>query len=146
MKAKSFVIRKAKAKDYSACLPLLTLLHHGDIGPEFKSVFHECVKTGLVLICEQSGKTAGVLVGNYSLDLDCEGVAAKMDAIIVDKRFRRTGIGKKLAERFIRLSRKRGCKVVKSRVNRKNRVAQKFHENLGFFVADTFEYILDFQG
>jgi hypothetical protein len=30
-------IRNAKDGDYSRCLPLLTLLYHGDIGTDFKN-------------------------------------------------------------------------------------------------------------
>ena len=148
MTSKVFAIRKAGSGDYSTCLPLLTLLYHNDIGPNFKDTFDDFVKCDdcVILVSESGGNVVGILIGSRCLDIDWEGKTAKIDALIVDEAFRRMGIGEKLVDHFIKLSRKQGCKAVKSRVNRKNRHAQKFHESLGFERADTYEYILDFQG
>jgi len=78
------------------------------------------------------------------MDIDLEGRTARIDAIVVGEKHRRTGVGGQLAKELIELVRRRGCKAVKSRVNRKNGVAQRFHESLGFGRADTYEYALDF--
>ena len=79
------------------------------------------------------------------MDIDWEGKTAKIDAIVVDEANRKKGIGRRLVERFIGISRKKQCKAVKSRVNVENIIAQKFHESQGFTRAKTYEYFLDFQ-
>lgn len=139
-------IRKAKADDYSLCLPLLTSLYHGDIGTDFKKTFETFVTddSNVVLLAQSQGILAGILIGSYQTDIDWEGKTARIDAIIVDEKYRRTGIGKALVHDFVALAKKQKCKAVKSRVNRKNKEAQRFHESLGFARADTYEYVLDF--
>jgi ribosomal protein S18 acetylase RimI-like enzyme len=139
------VIRKASVDDYSLCLPLLTLLYHGDIGTDFKSTFESFVTSdsSMVLFAQSQGKVVGVLIGSYQMDIDWEGKTAKIDGIIVSKKHRRKGIGKQLTNRFIISAQKQGCKAVKSRVNTRNSEAQRFHESLGFERAATYEYILD---
>ena len=54
------VIRKASVNDYSLCLPLLTLLYHGDIGTDFKSTFESFVTSdsSMVLFAESLGERA----------------------------------------------------------------------------------------
>jgi ribosomal protein S18 acetylase RimI-like enzyme len=139
-------IRNATVDDYSLCLPLLTSLYHGDIGRNFRKTF-ESYATGdssLVLLAQSRGDLVGILIGSYQMDIDWEGRTARIDAIIVNEKHRRTGIGKQLAHRFFTLAKGRRCKVVKSRVNTKNRKAQEFHESLGFVRADTYEYDLEF--
>jgi L-amino acid N-acyltransferase YncA len=133
-------IRSAEIADYSACLPFFKLLYHGDIGTDFKLVFKCYVKEGTILLAEASGRLLGILVGSYSLDIDWEGRIAKIDAVIVDENHRMKGIGKKLVESFLSAARKQNCKAIKSRVNVANVISQKFHEELGFSRADTYEY------
>jgi ribosomal protein S18 acetylase RimI-like enzyme len=147
MKDKSIRIRTAKLDDYFACLPLLTLLYHGDIGPDFKHTFENFLnhKDCIVLLAEHSNKVIGILVGSYHVDIDWEGRIATIDAVIVDEDFRRMEIGKRLVLFFVAKAGKKHCKAIKSRVNRKNKIAQNFHKNLGFTKANTYEYILDFQ-
>lgn len=138
-------IREAKVDDYSACLPLLTALYHGDIGPDFRRTFEDFVEseTGIVLIAENT-TVLGVLVGSYHMDIDWEGETARIDAIIVDKPHRKQRIGTELMWHFIAEARRKGCKAAKSRVNTENFAAQEFHETLGFTKAKTYEYFLDF--
>lgn len=140
------IIRKAKTDDYSQCLPLLTSLYHGDIGTDFKNTFESFTNSdnGLVLLAQFQGQVVGVLIGSWQMNIDWEGKTARIDAIIVDEKHRRTGIGRQLAHYFIIQAKGQKCKAVKSRVNRKNEQAQKFHENLGFAIANTYEYVLDF--
>ena len=133
--------------DYSACLPLFSLLYHGDIGANFKHAFVSFIRNddGVVLLAEDSYKVVGILVGSYHLDIDWEGRIARIDALIVDEACRKRGIGSKLVSQFIALAERKNCRAVKSRINRKNVVAQRFHESLGFTKANTYEYFLDFQ-
>jgi len=147
MKDQFVRIRKAKVNDYSACLPLFTLLYHGDTGPNFKIIFEEFINNedSIVLLAEHSGKVIGILVGSYHLDIDWEGNVARIDALIVDRAFRRMGIGRRLVRYFITKAKNGGCKAVRSRVNRKNTIAQFFYKNQGFTRANTYEYFLDFR-
>ena len=138
-------IRNATVEDYSLCFPLLTSLYHGDIGTDFRKTFETYVTgdSSLVLLAQSRGDLAGILIGSYQMDIDWEGKTARIDAIIVNEKHRRTGIGKQLAHHFFTLAKGRRCKAVKSRVNINNRTAQKFHESLGFLRADTYEYDLE---
>lgn len=147
MNRQSTIIRTAKTNDYADCLPLFETLYHGDIGPNFKQTFENFVNNdnGSVLLAEQFNKVIGVLVGSYHLDIDWEGYTAKVDALIVDKTFRKQGIGKRLMCHFITTAKGKKCRAVKSRINRKNVAAQKFHRSLGFTEAETYEYFLDFE-
>jgi ribosomal protein S18 acetylase RimI-like enzyme len=147
MRNKPTTIREAKPEDYHTCLPLLTSLYHGDIGPDFKSSFEDYANSenSVVLVSERSGNVNGVLMGSYCSDIDWEGKTARIDAIVVDDKYRKTGIGRELVNRFIKLSEKKNCRAIKSRVNIRNENAQTFHERLGFNKADTYEYILEFE-
>lgn len=145
MKDQTVKIRTGEIDDYSSCLPLFTILYHGDIGQDFRQTFKDYVREGAVLLAENSGKVIGILAGSYHLDIDWEGKTGKIDAIIVYEANRKKGIGTKLVQRFISISRRERCKAVKSRVNVENIVAQKFHKSLGFTKANTYEYFLDFQ-
>ena len=139
-------IRNAEVGDYSRCLPLLTLLYHGDIGTDFEKTFESFITgdNNIALLAQSRREVVGILIGTCQMDIDWEGKTARIDAIVVSEKHRRTGIGKQLVNRFITLAQKQGCKAAKSRVNRKNEEARKFHENLGFARADTYEYMLDF--
>ena len=145
MKEFSVVIRTAEVGDYLACLPLFTLLYHGDIGPNFRRTFKEYVtkEEGVILLAEEQHTLVGILVGSYHLDIDWEGRTAKIDAIIVDEPYRMRGIARKLTQHHLALAKKKKCMAVKSRVNMKNVIAQKLHESLGFSKANTYEYIID---
>jgi len=140
-------IRKAKKNDYSACLPLFEALYHGDIGPSFQQIFKEFVKgnnsTALIATCLD--EIVGILAGSFHLDIDWEGRIAKVDALVVQRNYGRKGIGKNLMNRFLEESKKRNCRAIVCRVNRRNIAAQRFFEGLSFEKAYTYEFILDLQ-
>ena len=144
MTAGRITIRRAEIGDYPRCLPLFTLLYHGDIGTGFKKTFATYIRNedGIILLAQVRHEVVGILVGSLQMDIDWEGRTARIDAIIVGEKHRRTGIGGQLAKEFIKLAQERGCKAVKSRVNVKNGGAQRFHESLGFGRVDTYEYVL----
>lgn len=145
MKDRPFRLRLAEMGDFAACLPLFSLLYHGDIGPDFKSTFERFIdsKDCTVLLAEHSNNVIGILVGSYRLDIDWEGNIARIDALIVDKAFRRMGIGSRLVSFFVDKSRNDGCKAIKSRINIENVIAQSLHQSLGFERANTYEYFLN---
>ena len=138
-------VRNATPDDFDRCFPLLEQLYHGDIGSNFKEAFNKFArgKGSCIVIAEQHGKTLGVLIGSYYLDIDWEGKVAKIQALIVEEKHRKEGIGKKLVQRFIEKAKQDGCRAVRSRVNRKNKNACLFHEKLGFWEAETYEYVLE---
>ena len=140
------IIRNATVGDISLCFPLLTSLYHGDIGSDFRKTFESYVTgdSSVVLLALSQNQLVGILIGSIQLDIDWEGKTARIDAIIVNEKHRRTGIGKQLANRFFTLAKERRCKAVKSRINMNNRTAIEFHKSLGFARADTYEYYLEF--
>jgi N-acetylglutamate synthase-like GNAT family acetyltransferase len=142
MKDELLRIRLAAIDDYTVCLPLFKLLYHNDIGPDFKNVFKAYVEEATVLLAEASSKPVGILMGSYGLDIDWEGRTARIDALVVDESRRMEGIGRRLVERFTVSAREQKCKAVKSRINKANVISQRFHEELGFSRADTYEYML----
>jgi L-amino acid N-acyltransferase YncA len=143
MKDERVTVRLAGISDYSVCLSLFKLLYHGDIGPGFKNVFKDYTREGVILLARTGGKLLGILVGSYNLDIDWEGRVARIDAVVVNENYRMRGIGKMLVKRFIEAAQKKNCKAVKSRINVANRASQKFHAELGFSRAGTYEYLLE---
>ena len=145
MAADRITIRNALVGDYSRCLPLLTSLYHGDIGTDFKRTFVGFVvgDDSTVLLAQSRRRVVGILIGSFQMDMDWEGMTARIDAIVVSEKYRRAGIGRQLVNRFVALAEGRGCKAVKSRVGGKNGRAQRFHGSLGFSRARTYEYLLD---
>jgi GNAT superfamily N-acetyltransferase len=139
------IVRNATPDDFERCFALLEKLYHGDIGCSFKEVFNRFArgKGSCVIVAEQHGKTLGVLIGSYHLDIDWESKVAKIQALIVEEKHRRKGIGRRLVEHFRQKAKQNGCCVIRSRVNRKNKNACLFHEKLGFWKAETYEYILE---
>lgn len=138
-------VRDATPDDFDKCFPLLEQLYHGDTGSKFKEVFNKLArsKRSYVMVAERHGRTLGVLIGSYYLDIDWEGKVAKIQALIVEEKHRKKGIGKKLVQHFIEKAKQNGCRAVRSRINRKNKNACSFHEKLGFWKAETYEYILE---
>jgi ribosomal protein S18 acetylase RimI-like enzyme len=143
--AGGITIRNAEVGDYSRCLPLLTLLYHGDIGTDFEKTFASLATDddSIILLAQSRREVVGILIGSCQTDIDWEGRTARIGAVVVSGKHRRTGIGERLVNRFVKLAQRQGCKAVKSRVNMKNREAQRFHESLGFSRVDTYEYVLD---
>lgn len=138
-------VRDATPDDLDRCFPLLEQLYHGDIGSNFKEVFNKFArgKRSCVIMAERHGRTLGVLIGSYYLDIDWEGKVAKIQALIVEEKHRKKRIGKKLVQHFTQKAKQNGCRAVRSRINRKNKNACLFHEKLGFWEAETYEYILE---
>jgi ribosomal protein S18 acetylase RimI-like enzyme len=138
-------IREAGVGDYSRCFPLLDSLYHGEIGEDLQKTFESYLRSdnAIVLIAVSRYRAVGVLIGSLQMDIDWEGMTAKIDAIAVSREHRGMGIGRHLVNRFVTLAQRRGCKAVKSRVGTKNRASCRFHESLGFSKAPTFEYMLD---
>jgi len=143
-KGEKLTVRCGTPEDFERCLPLFEEFYHGDIGDNFKEVFDSFTRRekGCVLIAEHR-EVVGILVGSYHLDIDWEGKVAKIQALIVERKHRKKGIGKKLVNHFLHKARKEGCCAVVSRVNRKNQVACSFHEKLGFKEAGTYEFLLE---
>lgn len=138
-------VRSATPDDFDSCFPLLEQLYHGDIGRNFKEVFNKLARSrkDCVIMAEQHGNTLGVLIGSYYLDVDWEGKVAKIQALIVEEKHRKKGIGKKLVQYFVEKAKQNRCRAVNSRINRKNKNACLFHKKLGFWEAETHEYILE---
>ena len=60
---------------------------------------------------------------------------AEVMNIVVRKKFRNQGIGKKLLEKLISLCQEIGAESLKLEVNEKNKIAIKLYENIGFNIV-----------
>jgi len=93
-------LRSGTRNDIERLMPLFRDLYRGDIGKHFVEILGEYIESEnhVTIVAEDGSNILGVLVGSYRLDMDYECRAGFVDAIVVDKQFRR--IGKKLLQHF----------------------------------------------
>jgi len=105
---------RATPADFPACLPLLSDLHHGDIGETMQACFAEFCTTPhtVALIAKRDKEIIGLIAGIEVPDLDFEAHAAAVNVIIVKQAYRRQGIGRALMEAFAQWACERGCVAV----------------------------------
>ena len=125
-------VRHATPADFPACLPLLSDLHHGDIGDTMQACFAEfCTAPHAVaLIARQGEQVIGLIAGTEVPDLDFEAHVATVNAVVVKERFRRHGVGRALIEAFAQWARERNCVAILQTTGRVE--AGRFLEALGF--------------
>jgi N-acetylglutamate synthase-like GNAT family acetyltransferase len=107
-------LRPASRKDIEILMPLFRDLYRGDIGEHFVEILSEYIdsENHVTIVAENACNILGVLVGSYRLDIDYECRAGYVDAIVVDKQFRKRGIGKKLLQYFAQWARNKDCTVL----------------------------------
>jgi len=146
-------IRKTKLKDKNQVRKILTdlLLHDlpfdENIDPEwtktkrwdedFESIFKD--NDSLSLVVEESGEIVGYLSGVLQFTQIYYKQTLKMasiETIIVNKNFRRKGIGEKLVEKFERWARDNGCDKTTVTPNYYNVLGNNFYKKVGFKELD----------
>ena len=84
-----------------------------------------------VFVAEVSGRVGGWMQLLDQLVLET-GARTEVAALVVDEKFRRGGVGRKLMERAERWACERGSKWVNLRSNHKRAVAHAFYESIGY--------------
>jgi len=104
-------LRPGTRNDLERLMPLFKGLYKGDIGKHFVEILGEYIdsENHVTIVAENACNILGVLVGSYRLDIDYECRAGFVDAIVVDRQFRKRGIGKKLLQHFAQWARNKGC-------------------------------------
>jgi GNAT superfamily N-acetyltransferase len=82
-----------------------------------------------VLLCEN--RIAGWIHGIYSLRIE-SGPFIEIGGLIVDKDFRRRGLGKNLIDKIIEWSTLRNCQLIRVRCNVLRKEANAFYDRIGF--------------
>ncbi|KKW45978.1 MAG: N-acetyltransferase GCN5 [Candidatus Kaiserbacteria bacterium GW2011_GWA2_58_9] len=89
----------------------------------------------------KEGKTIAAM-GTLALVLRPEGIAARIEDVVVDPRYQRQGLGEAISEKLIERAKARGAAWI-NLSSRSDRVAaNKLYQKLGFILHDTNVYEL----
>ena len=104
-------LRQATEDDIAELIPLFVDLYKGDLGEHFEEILTQYFigQEHCVLVAATGGRVVGVLVGSHRLDIDYECRAGFVDALVVDAKHRKHGIGQRLLSRFAEWAQSRGC-------------------------------------
>ena len=97
--------------------------------------FSERVHAGQVLVCEEEGSVAGVVIFRERQaggPVKMERRTLYIDSIAVDEAHRGRGIGRRLLDECKAIARKRGCCGLELQVNAANARAMKLYREYGF--------------
>lgn len=97
--------------------------------------FDELVRAGQVLVYEEEGSVAGVVIFRERQaggPVKMERKPLYIDSIAVDEAHRGRGIGRRLLDECKAIARKRGCCGLELQVNAANARAMKLYREYGF--------------
>ncbi|HYY04588.1 MAG TPA: GNAT family N-acetyltransferase [Gaiellaceae bacterium] len=127
------LIREVQTEDASAIARLLTELGYpvavDDVLPRLERL-REC--GDLVLIAEVDGDVAGLAQLHVSPSIEYDRPAAKLGALVVQERHRRSGIGRALVGAIEAEARSRGCGLLFLTTAERRADAHAFYARLGF--------------
>ncbi|HEY55427.1 MAG TPA: GNAT family N-acetyltransferase [Dehalococcoidia bacterium] len=132
------IVRPATEQDIPRILELyneLTEERHALSPEETRSAFAQitAMPGHELLVAEEEGVVVGTMVMLVVPNLSHGALPwAMVENMIVDKKYRRRGIGRLLMEYVIARARKAGCYKVQFLSNKKRRQAHKFYRSLGF--------------
>lgn len=84
-----------------------------------------------VYVATENGKVVGWIHGFYSLRIESE-FFVEIGGLVVNKNFRKNGIGKKLVDKVIEWTKLKNCGKVRVRCNIIRKDSHRFYENIGF--------------
>ena len=143
------IIRKANIKDLESILKLNSILFKNEYqkfdntmdlkwtySKEGKKYFKDNIvkKNGFVDVAEYNNKIIGYLVGNLSERLSHRKAAkyAELENMIIEKKFRGKGIGRKLTKDFISWCKKNKVNYISVTASAKNKDAISLYKKSGF--------------
>ena len=127
------LVREIRPDDAAAIAALLTELGYpveAEAIPLRLERLREC--GDLVLVAELDGGVAGLAHLHVSPAIEYERPAAKLSALVVDERRRRSGIGRALVDAVEAEARSRGCGLLFVTTAERRADAHRFYERLGF--------------
>jgi ribosomal protein S18 acetylase RimI-like enzyme len=131
-------IRKATEKDLPRIIELYEELTEEklDISPELqKQVFNEILSMPrhALVVAEENGMVLGTLVLQIVPNLSHHARPwSQVENVVVDKRYRRKGIGRLLMDYAVNRSREAGCYKVQLASSKKRLEAHEFYRSIGF--------------
>jgi glucosamine-phosphate N-acetyltransferase len=129
-------IREAELSDFDEVIELLEQLWPGKelSRSALMKVFSACIESpdNFYLCTEVDGKVIGFCSLGIKESLWMEGLVGHINELIVDKSFRRIGIGTELIEAAIAVAKEKGCKRVELDSAFYRDDAHKFYSKKGF--------------
>lgn len=131
----SIRLRRGQPGDFKACLPLISQLWPQVRRPQqVARVFGRlCSEPNCcVLVAESGDRVVGFLDLSLRPTLFHRGWTAIIEDLIVDKAWRRQGIGSLLVHRGEQYARKRGCRGIELSSDLGREAAHRFWSSLGY--------------
>ena len=127
-------IRAACTKDAEAIQGLLRQLGYETPTETVAERLELLRSTGIdqVSVAEQAERVVGVVMVHWRWRLHAARPMARIDTLVVDGPVRRQGIGRRLVQHAIALSRQAGCGGVELTTAKERAEAQGFYRRLGF--------------
>jgi ribosomal protein S18 acetylase RimI-like enzyme len=134
----SIIIRKAKLKEVGEISKLhkkLAEYHHRldnfySSKINSKRYIRKVIKQ--ILVAELEGKIVGFIIFRIKKHPAYSEKITHISDLYVDEKYRKLGIGKKLVEEIIKLSKSKKVKYITITVHCKNEIGLKFWKKLGF--------------
>ena len=103
-----------------------------DSKKELKDFFDKIIKNKFAIgfVAEDDAKIVGLISGIESKNID--GKIGKIHHLIISKKYRQKGLGKKLLKELEKHFKKKGCNTIQSFVFIKNKKVLKFYDKLKY--------------
>lgn len=128
-------IRKIELKDLDRVFELLNELYESKLKYErFKEIYHLKLKdtNSYYIVAILKNRIVGILTSEIQVKLHRAKKQSFIEDLIVDKEYRRQGIGKALLQNAIDYAKENDCEVIELTSYIKNENAHRFYENSGF--------------
>lgn len=128
-------IRKIELKDLDRVFELLNELYESKLKYErFKEIYHLKLKdtNNYYIVAILKNRIVGILTSEIQVKLHRAKKQSFIEDLIVDKEYRRQGIGKALLQNAIDYAKENDCEVIELTSYIKNENAHQFYENSSF--------------
>jgi N-acetylglutamate synthase-like GNAT family acetyltransferase len=127
-------IRDAASEDAAALAVLLDQLGYPSTQAEVARRLANLASTGSdeCLVALRNGEVVGMAAVHVSATLVDDNLVAKLSAIVVDRRYRRLGIGEALLSAVEQRARKIGCSLIFLTTADRRDGAHAFYRRIGF--------------
>lgn len=90
---------------------------------------------GEILVMKIDGKVVGMVSLLYSISTALGGKVAILEDMVIDKDFRKKGLGKELLQEAIAFAKQRNCLRLTLLTDVDNETAIRFYQNVGFSLS-----------